>query len=99
MDKDSNDDVLKDGGIRFRSLRNKRAYVQSLIEAILRKDIQKRFKIRNIEALRKLAHHLINNACQEVNYDEMSDLLGITDKTAKKYVDYLCQARTEGKGD
>ena len=22
----------------------------------------------------------------------MSDLLGITDKTAKKYVDYLCQA-------
>jgi hypothetical protein len=66
--------------------------VQSLIEAILRKDIQKRFKIRNIEALRKLAHHLINNACQEVNYDELSDILGITDKTAKKYVDYLCQA-------
>ena len=33
--------------------------MQSLIEAILRKDIQKRFNIRNIEALRKLAHHLI----------------------------------------
>ena len=86
-------DYIHDGGFpEMQGLRNKRAYVQSLIEAILRKDIQKRFKIRNIEALRKLAHHLINNACQEINYDEMSGLLGIADKTAKKYIDYLCQA-------
>lgn len=86
-------DFIHDGGFpEMQGLRNKRAYVQSLIEAILRKDIQKRFKIRNIEALRKLAHHLINNACQEVNYDYLSDLLGIADKTAKKYVDYLSQA-------
>ena len=86
-------DYVHDGGFpEMQGLRNKRAYVQSLIEAILRKDIQKRFKIRNIEALRKLAHHLINNACQEINYDEMSGLLGIADKTAKKYIDYLGQA-------
>ncbi len=86
-------DYIHDGGFpEMQGLRNKRAYVQSLIEAILRKDIQKRFKIRNIEALRKLAHHLINNACQEVNYDDLSNILGIADKTAKKYVDYLSQA-------
>lgn len=86
-------DYIHDGGFpEMQKLRNKRAYVQSLIEAILRKDIQKRFKIRNIEALRKLAHHLINNACQEVNYDDLSEMLGIADKTAKKYVDYLSQA-------
>ena len=86
-------DYIHDGGFpEMQGLRNKRAYVQSLIEAILRKDIQKRFKIRNIEALRKLAHHLINNACQEINYDEMSELLGIADKTVKKYIDYLGQA-------
>jgi hypothetical protein len=86
-------DYIHDGGFpEMQGLRNKRAYVQSLIEAILRKDIQKRFKIRNIESLRKLAHHLINNACQEVNYDDLSDMLGIADKTAKKYVDYLSQA-------
>ena len=84
---------IHDGGFpEMQGLRNKRAYVQSLIEAILRKDIQKRFKIRNIESLRKLAHHLINNACQEVNYDDLSDMLGIADKTVKKYVDYLSQA-------
>ena len=86
-------DYIHDGGFpEMQNLRNKRAYVQSLIEAILRKDIQKRFKIRNIESLRKLAHHLINNACQEVVYDELSDMLGIGDKTVKKYVDYLSQA-------
>lgn len=86
-------DYIHNGGFpEMQGLRNKRTYVQSLIEAILRKDIQKRFKIRNIEALRKLAHHLINNACQEINYDEMSELLGIADKTAKKYIDYLSQA-------
>lgn len=86
-------DYIHDGGFpEMQGLRNKRAYVQSLIEAILRKDIQKRCKIRNIEALRKLAHHLINNACQEINYDDLSNMLGIADKTAKKYVDYLSQA-------
>lgn len=86
-------DYIHDGGFpEMQGLRNKRAYVQSLIEAILRKDIQKRFKIRNIDALRKLAHHLINNACQEVNYDDLAELLGIADKTAKKYIDYLSQA-------
>ena len=86
-------DYIHDGGFpEIQNIRNKRGYVESLIEAILRKDIQKRFKIRNIEALRKIAHNLINNACQEVKYDELSVLLGIADKTVKKYVDYLRQA-------
>ena len=86
-------DYIHDGGFpEIQNLRNKRGYVESLVEAILRKDIKKRFKIRNIEALRKIAHYLINNACQEVKYDELSDLLGIADKTVKKYIDYLCQA-------
>lgn len=86
-------DYIHDGGFpEMQGLRNKKAYVQSLIEAILRRDIQKRFKIRDIESLRKLAHHLINNVCQEVKFDELSEILGIADKTAKKYVDYLSQA-------
>ncbi len=86
-------DYIHDGGFpEMQALRNKRAYVQSLIEAILLKDIQKRFRIRDIDALRKLAHHLINNACQEVNYDDLTKELGMSDKTIKKYVDYLTQA-------
>lgn len=84
---------IQDGGFpEIQRLRNKRTYVQSLIEAILTKDIQRRYKIRNVESLRIVANHLINNACQEVKYDKLAQLLGISDKTLKKYVDYLKQA-------
>ena len=86
-------DYIHDGGFpEMQELRNKRAYVQSLIEAILLKDIKKRFRIRDVDALRKLAHHLINNACQEVNYEDLTKELGMSDKTVKKYIDYLAQA-------
>ena len=86
-------DYVSDGGFpEMQNLYNKRGYVQSLIEAIVSKDIQRRFNIRNVDALRKTANHLINNACQEVKSDELAKLLGLTDTTARKYVDYLRQA-------
>ena len=86
-------DYIVTGGFpELQGLRNKRGYIESLITAILEKDIGRRFKIRNMDALRKIANHLINNSCQEVNYDDMSSLLGISDKTCKKYTDYLRQA-------
>jgi len=86
-------DYINDGGFpEMQNLRNKRGYVQSLMEAIISKDIQQRFRIRNTDALRKIANHLINNVCQEISYDSLSELLKITDQTAKKYVDYLRQA-------
>ena len=86
-------DYITVGGFpEIQSMRNKRGYVQSLMEAIVSKDIQQRFNIRNVDILRKIANHLINNVCQEVKYDELSKLLGINDKTTKKYVDYLQQA-------
>ena len=84
---------ITDGGFpELQNMRNKRGYVQSLIEAIVSKDIQRRFNIRNIDALRKICNHLINNVCQEVNYDDISKMLGLTDLTAKRYTDYLRQA-------
>lgn len=86
------DYIMVGGFPEIQNLRNKRGYVQSLLEAIVTKDIQQRFNIRNTDALRKIANHLINNACMEVNYDDIAQLLGITDQTVKKYVDYLRQA-------
>ena len=86
-------EYVNTGGFpEMQGLRNKRGYVQSLIEAIILKDIQSRFKIRNIEALRKIAHHIINNVCQEINYEDMATLFGLGDKTIKKYIDFLQQA-------
>lgn len=86
-------DYITIGGFpEMQAIRNKRGYVQSLIEAIVSKDIKTRFNIRNADALRKIANHLINNVCQEVKYDKLAELLGVTDMTARKYVDYLRQA-------
>lgn len=86
-------DYINDGGFpEMQNMRNKKGYVESLIEAILKKDIKKRFNIRNIEVLRKIAHHLINNSCQEINYDELSKVFDLSDKTIQKYISYLQQA-------
>ena len=86
-------EYINTGGFpEMQQLRNKRGYVQSLIEAIILKDIQHRFRIRHVEELRKIAHHIINNVCQEVNYEEMTKMFGLGDKTIKKYIDFLQQA-------
>lgn len=86
-------DYVSVGGFpEIQNIRNKRGYVQSLLEAIISKDIRQRFKVRNVDALRKIANHLINNVCHEINYDDMAEFLGITGQTVKKYVDYLRQA-------
>lgn len=86
-------EYVTDGGFpELQNIRNKRGYVQSLLEAIVSKDIQQRFRIRNVDTLRKIANHLINNVCQEINYGNIAETMGVTDKTVKKYVDFLRQA-------
>lgn len=84
---------INNGGFpEVQTLRNKRGYVQSLIEAVVTKDIQRRFNVRHVDALRKAAQLLISHVGKEINYEEMSALLGITDNTLRKYIDYLRQA-------
>lgn len=86
-------EYVTDGGFpELQNIRNKRGYVQSLLEAIVSKYIQQRFRIRNVDTLRKIANHLINNVCQEINYGNIAETMGVTDQTVKKYVDFLRQA-------
>lgn len=86
-------EYVTDGGFpELQNIRNKRGYVQSLLEAIVSKDIQQRFRIRNVDTLRNIANHLINNVCQEINYGNIAETMGVTDQTVKKYVDFLRQA-------
>lgn len=84
---------INDGGFpEVQTLNNKRGYVQSLLDAVLQKDIQQRFKVRNVDVLRKTSYQLISTPCQCVNYDELSETLNVSDKTLRNYVDYLRQA-------
>lgn len=92
--KNALDEYLTVGGFPELSLVNdKHGYVSSLIDAIITKDIMHRFRIRNGNALKTLANHLINNTGQMVNSAELVETLKIgTDKTVRNYIDYLSQA-------
>ena len=87
-------DYLIEGGFpELIDIHNKRGYVQGLIETVITKDIKNRFLIRNVEALRQIADHLISNTCQEINYDALTEQFGLgSQATTKKYVSYLTQA-------
>ena len=91
------DGYLMEGGmpelIHMKNDRTKRIYIEGLVETILQKDIAVRYKIRNIEGLRRLANHLINNTCQVIDYLSLLELTGIkSENTIRKYVSYLSQA-------
>jgi predicted AAA+ superfamily ATPase len=88
---------LNDGGMPelhyIKRPQNRRTYIDGLIETIVAKDIVGRFKIHNTEGLRRIAHHLINNSCQIINYDSLLEIASLSaGKTAQKYVSYLSQA-------
>lgn len=91
------DKYLLEGGMpelmRMKNERSKRIYVEGLVETIIKKDIAVRYKIRNIEGLRRLANHLINNNCQVIDYPGLVEICALkSENTIRKYVDYLSQA-------
>ncbi|MCM1450784.1 MAG: ATP-binding protein [Clostridium sp.] len=87
------DDYLHCGG--FPELirgENARSYINTLFNDIVTQDIQHRFKIRNIDELKKLANHILNEApnCFKLYY--LMDICGIkSDHTITKYLSYLSQ--------
>lgn len=88
---------LNEGGlpelINLQNPQNRRIYCESLIETIITKDISRRYRIRQIEGLRRIAHHLINNICQSISYDGLAELANLSSTaTSQKYTAYLTQA-------
>ncbi len=88
---------LMEGGMpelkKIQSARNRKTYMAGLVETIVSKDIARRFKIRNVEALRRIANHLINNNCQLVDYGQLAEMALLnSNTTVQSYVSYLQQA-------
>ncbi|MDR1879490.1 MAG: ATP-binding protein [Tannerellaceae bacterium] len=83
----------KGGFPELSEVKNSRGYVQGLFDSIIRKDIQQRFKVRYIEALRMLANHLIDHFGQEIIYSDLAGRFGFGSlHTAENYVSYLKQS-------
>ncbi len=90
-------EYLQEGGFPeftlMTNVRLRKTYVEGLIETIISKDIVRRFKLRNAESLRRIAHHLINNTCQVIDYVSLAGIAGLKSAaTAQKYASYLAQA-------
>ena len=71
---------------------NRRGYIDGLLDAIIRNDIAKRFKVRNVEALRRISAYLADNYCQEFVAKTVGELFGVSNHTAENYYSYLKEA-------
>ena len=71
---------------------NRRGYINGLLDAIIKNDIAKRFKVRNVEALRRMAAYLADNYCQEFVAKTVGELFGVANHTAENYYSYLKEA-------
>ena len=71
---------------------NPKEYISTLIDNIISQDIKKRYKIRNIEALKRLAHHILNETPTLIVKDTLQKIIGIkSERTLGNYLMYLNQ--------
>ena len=71
---------------------NRRGYIGGLLDAIIKNDVAGRFKVRNVEALRRIAAYLADNYCQEFVAKTVGELFGVSNHTAENYYSYLKEA-------
>lgn len=71
---------------------NPKEYTSALIDNIITQDIKKRYKIRNIDSLKKLAHHILNETPMLIVKDTLQQTVGIkSERTLGNYLLYLNQ--------
>lgn len=67
-------------------------YIMGLLDAIIKRDITKRFNVRYPEVLQRLATYLIDNFAQEYNATTLAEHFGVSDHTIDTYCNYLQEA-------
>ena len=88
------DEYVKQGGFpELMQIKNTRGYVANLVDNILKRDIEKRYRVQYKTALEDTAQHLLNISPAIVSDKTLQDMFGIKSMhTAKNYVNYLKQA-------
>lgn len=72
------------------SMARRDKYIDSLLSAVIRKDICQRYKVRYKETLQQIANAVIDHFCQELSYGKLQEDYKLkTIHTAKNYVSYL----------
>lgn len=88
------DDYIRRGGFpELLFIRDDRDYINELVNNILKRDIEERFKIIHKAAFEELAHHILNVAPTVVVDRIIRESFAIKSvHTAKNYISYLRQA-------
>lgn len=88
------DEYLKQGGFpELLSIEDNKGYVGTLVDNILKRDIEQRYKIYYKATFEQLAHHLLNMAPAVVVVKDLAKLFSInSENTVKNYVKYLKEA-------
>lgn len=88
------DEYLKQGGFpELLAIEDNKSYVNNLVENIMKRDIEQRYRISYKAAFEHLSHHLLNVVPTVVVVKDLADLFGIkSENTIKNYVAYLKEA-------
>lgn len=88
------DGYMRQGGFpELQFISNDRDYIEGLVNNILTRDIEQRFKIVHTSAFEEMSHHLLNTAPTIVADKTLQDMFGFkSPHTAKNYLSYLKQA-------
>lgn len=87
------DEYMKEGGFpELLVIDDKRTYITDLVDNILKRDIEQRYKISYKAAFEQLAHHLLNVSPTVVVNTDLAEIFHIrSEHTVKNYVAYLRQ--------
>lgn len=88
------DEYMKQGGFpELQFINNSRDYIEELVNNILKRDIEQRFKVVHTSAFEEMANHLLNTAPALVVDKTLQETFGFkSPHTAKNYISYLKQA-------
>ncbi len=92
--RDAFDQYLKQGGFpELLHRKTKKGYVNTLVENILKRDIEQRHQIRYSRAFEQLSQHLLNIAPATVVSKDLANLFKIkSSHTVDNYINYLTEA-------
>lgn len=88
------DDYMRKGGFpELSRVRNEHDYIDELVRNILQRDIEQRFKVKQVTSFEEMSQHLLNIAPAIVVDKKLKEAFGFgSQHTAKNYVGYLKQA-------
>lgn len=92
------DEYVKTGGMSgaylYGSEKQKYTYVKDVYDTIIQRDLVKKYKIRNVSELYRIAEFMMDNISNLLSPNNICDVLNkkeseITRKTVSKYIEYL----------